>query len=267
MYINSKILSLAVAAAVCLATDAFVIVSPSVLSKSPVAIRMSDEYFDQPSDSSSDELVDVEATEVEQTELGGVVTSVLDELPSDISFDVNADTRAKINEALLKLEALTPTEDPTSSPLLNGVWSLKYAGGYSSDWALQSPTRQLALFLYSGGYSPGLFALSLASKLPPAICEVGDLVISISRDQPRIEANIKVKFFGGQENEISVKADLKTISGVRMTEEYASATVLGNDINLPDAARYSRDLYITYVDEDILVVRDASGVPEILVRK
>ena len=82
-----------------------------------------------------------------------------------------------INEYLLKLEAVNPTEQPVSSSLLNGVWSLRYAGGYDEDWALPSPTRQLALFLYSGGYSPGLFALRLASTLPSNLVETGELEI------------------------------------------------------------------------------------------
>ena len=43
--------------------------------------------------------------------------------------------------------------------------------------------------------------------------------------------------------------------------------MLGSKVDLPQAAQYSRDLYVTYVDEDLLVVRDASGVPEVLVRK
>lgn len=72
---------------------------------------------------------------------------------------------------------MNPTEDPTSSPLLNGVWALKYSGGYDNEWALNSPTRQIALFLYSGGYSPGLFALSLANSLPSGLVELGDLEI------------------------------------------------------------------------------------------
>jgi hypothetical protein len=41
----------------------------------------------------------------------------------------------------------------------------------------------LALVRYSGGYSPGVFALNLAnSQLPSVLVEVGDLEISISRD-------------------------------------------------------------------------------------
>ena len=123
------------------------------------------------------------------------------------------------------------------------------------------------MFLYSGGYSPGIFALSLAQNLPKAICETGDLSISISREQPRIEATIGIKLIGGTENEISVKCRLDVESSVRLTETYESASVLGQSVEIPEALQYSRELIVTYVDEDILVVRDASGVPEVLVRK
>lgn len=222
----------------------------------------------QPSDSSSEDLVDVESETIIPSAEGAIVNSLLDEIPAELSGNVSKETRSKINEALLKLEQLSPQEEATTSPLLNGVWSLRYAGGYSSDWALASPTRQLALFLYSGGYSPGIFALSLAQNLPAALCETGDLTISISREQPRIEAKVGVKFFGSStENEVVVKARLDIESGIRFSETYESATVLGRTIELPNAVQYARELIITYVDDDILVVRDASGVPEILVRK
>jgi hypothetical protein len=80
----------------------------------------------------------------------------------DSNSHANEQQRATINEAIYQLEALGSgsggsTNTPvTSSPLLNGVWELKYVGGYTLDGALPSPTRQLALFLYSGGYSPGV---------------------------------------------------------------------------------------------------------------
>ena len=38
--------------------------------------------------------------------------------------------RAEINEMVLKLEPMNPTELATSSPLLNGVWELLYTGGF-----------------------------------------------------------------------------------------------------------------------------------------
>ena len=36
---------------------------------------------------------------------------------------------------------------------------------------------------------------------------------------------------------------------------------------LPQQLQYSRLLFITYLDDDLLVVRDDTGVPEILFRK
>ena len=151
-----------------------------------VPLRMSDDGLDYPSDSSSEEhydtdpgVVDATSEDCPPTEAESLIDAVLAELPAldGLSLVVDASTRSSINEALLRLERLSPTEDAARSPLLNGVWTLRYAGGYTDDWALPSPTRQLALFLYSGGYSPGLFALGLAQKLPPALAEVGDLEI------------------------------------------------------------------------------------------
>lgn len=232
----------------------------------PTMTFMSDMADDFPSDSSSEEMIDVVSETVEPTPSDNIITSILDDLPTD-SMTTTKETRASINEALLKLECMNPTEDPTSSPLLNGVWALKYSGGYDNEWALNSPTRQIALFLYSGGYSPGLFALSLANSLPSGLVELGDLEIAISREQPRIEAKIDVTLFGGASNEVIVKAGLDTKSDVRMTETYEAASLLGQNVDLPQAVQYARDLYVTYLDEDILVVRDGSGVPEILMRK
>ena len=158
--------------------------APIISSSSSSVLRMSDEDdYDYPSDSSSEEkyemdaAVDVETKEPNEVE--AQVDSVFDLLPADLAGvdSMDAAKRADINEALLKLERMNPTDDPAFSPLLNGVWTLRYAGGYSNEWALPSPTRQLALFLYSGGYSPGLFALSLAQKLPKALVELGELEI------------------------------------------------------------------------------------------
>ncbi|EJK75970.1 hypothetical protein THAOC_02292 [Thalassiosira oceanica] len=246
---------------------------PLVSSVSRTLLAESDYDDSYPSDSSEDQHFTVEeesstTIDVENkpsTDSEAVVSSIIDYLPSTLG-EVSSEDRAAINEAVLRLEALNPTEDPAYSPLINGVWALKYAGGYS-DSKIPSPTRQLALFLYSGGYSPGLFALSLAQNLPSQLVELGDLEISISRAQPRIEAKIDVKLFGGSEEAVEVKARLEEESGLRFTETYESASVLGQTIDIPEQLQYSRELYVSYVDDDILVVRDGAGVPEILVRK
>ena len=251
--------------------------TPSI-SSSVIIQRMSETDYDDssPSDSSDDSSFTVQKSDTttatidvdnkQPTASETVVSSIMDYLPPSLSSDISASDRASINESILRLEALNPTKDPAYSPLINGVWTLKYAGGYSES-KIPSPTRDLALFLYSGGYSPGLFAVGLAQKLPSQLVELGDLEISISRVQPRIEAKIDVKLFGGSSESIEVRARLEEDSGLRFTETYESASVLGQMIDIPEALQYSRDLYVSYVDEDILVVRDAAGIPEILVRK
>ena len=125
--------------------------SPSFLSGPKSAFRSSKLYMsdDFPSDSSVEALYettaayDVESHLCSETESETLVNSILNELPASLvsGAGLSKDARAKINEALLKLEAMNPTENPTSSPLLNGVWSLRYAVGYSPEWALPSPTR------------------------------------------------------------------------------------------------------------------------------
>ena len=230
---------------------------------------------DSPSDTSSDpyydddEIVTVESEEFTPSESEVLVTSVLDLVPSEIGLAPSEEKRAEINEVLLKLEALNPTPQPANSPLLNGVWELNYAGLYSSEGSLLSPTRQLALFLYSGGYSPGLFALQLAKQLPSNLVDiVGSLDITISREAPRVEGQVTVKTLLGGESSVKVKSNLEVLSDIRLKETYESATVLGGQVvDLPGFMQYSRDIYVTYLDEDLLVIRDGSGVPELLIRK
>jgi hypothetical protein len=228
---------------------------------------MSDE---PPSDTSSDYFEDddeiiVVSEDFVPTLTESLVTSVLDLIPA--LGELEESKRSQINESLLKLEAFNPTPSPALSPLLNGVWELRYAGLYTSEGAIGafSPTRQLALFVYSGGYSPGLFALELAQKIP--FVEVSSLDVSISREQPRVEgtATINSPLLG--ESTVSVKSKLDVLSDVRLRETYESATVMGNSMEIPEVARYSREIYVTYVDEDLLIIRDGSGVPELLVRK
>jgi len=222
---------------------------------------------DSPSDSSDsffdddNEVVTVESEEFSPTESEILVTSVLDLISLD------EEPQAEINEVLLKLETLNPTPKPATSPLLNGIWELRYAGLYTSKGSLSSPTRQLALFLYSG--SPGLFALQLAKQLPSNLVDiVGTLDITISREAPRVEGLVTVNTLFGGESSVEVKSNLEVLSDIRIRETYESATVLGGQvIDLPEFLQYTRDIYVTYVDEELLVIRDGSGVPELLIRK
>jgi hypothetical protein len=117
-----------------------------------------------------------------------------------------------------------------------------------------------------------VFAYTLAQQLPNQLIDTSErsVEITISRSQPRIEASCNVKLFNGAvDGTITVSAHLEVLSDVRFRETYETATILGQEVpvTIPKQLRYSRDLYITYLDDDLLIVRDATGVPEILVRQ
>lgn len=220
--------------------------------------------------SSSSKTVAVESEDYDGTPSEAMVNSIMDLMPSDSFTSVSSEQRTAINEALYKLEALNPTDAPATSPLLNGVWSLRYCGGYTPEFALPSPTRQLALFLYDGGYSPGLFAYTLAQSLPKQLVETDELEITIQRSNPRVSASIGVKLLGGAvDGTVTVQARLDVESEMRLRETYEAASILGQPEprDIPAQLQYARDLFVTYVDDDLLIVRDGSGVPEVLVRK
>lgn len=207
------------------------------------------------------------------------VTNVLELLPTSIlSNDINEEVRSAINEAILKLEHMSSSSSSSIdgaalSPLLNGVWELKYYGGYTTDgFTLSaSPTRQFALFLYSGGYSPGMFAYQTALSLLPKnnpLVTLGPIEITISRVQPRIEATVPIQIGSITNSYIRITAKLEVKSNIRLRETYESINIVGlTNVPIPSLLQYSRDIYVTYVDNDLLIIRDGSGIPEILIRK
>ena len=98
--------------------------------------------------------------------------------------------------------------------------------------------------------------------------------ITISRSQPRIEASVSIKLLNGfVDGTITIQSQLDILSPIRFRETYISTTISNfgifsmDTINIPKQIQYSRDVYITYLDDDLLIVRDASGIPEVLFRK
>lgn len=128
--------------------------------------------------------------------------------------------RLVINELLLQLESVNPTDSPARSPLLTGGWSFAYNGNIAPG-PVPSPTRPIALLMYAGGFSPGTFgltvrpawdavhhaavcsrlkrvdALQVASMLPANILKTSDFKLSIAGIEPYTSvASITVETLG-----------------------------------------------------------------------
>jgi len=162
--------------------------------------------------------------------------------------------KAIIGEVLLALEAQNPTSSPATSPLLEGKWK----------------------FLYASGLSPGLKALQLllrgtksAPKSPSGadLVDVADTYLTIQSEQPRAISEVKVRVLSF-ENTVKLSSKLEAESGVRLVETYDAAESDYMSLRLPfqTPVQFKRSVLVSYLDEDLLVVRDSAGRPDILTR-
>ncbi len=178
-------------------------------------------------------------------------------------------SRRQFNDQLLSLESTNVVDSPVSSPLLPGTYELRYIGNYEPGLANFSPTRQLALFLYAGGYSPGALLLQSLSTGPLSkIAKEPPLVkVTISESDGVLTSTASLNIDAGVASaDLKIESSLEKVSDRCIKETYSRFTASDRDFALPDFAKYTRDLFITYLDDDILVVRDGTGVPEVLVR-
>jgi len=175
-------------------------------------------------------------------------------------------TRAAVLELLAKLEPTNPTEAPATSPLLNGCWTVAYTG--YAPGPLKSPTRPIALFLYAGGYTPGLAGLAIADALPDSLVSAGELTVTIARDQPRVEAATTLSVVGAGARDVKIQASLEAETAMRLRETYDAFDLgAGGKREFPDQLKYQRNVFVTYLDDELLIARDDSGVPSVLLRK
>lgn len=172
--------------------------------------------------------------------------------------------RLLVSEMLTKVEATNPESEPAYSALLDGTWEVAYSGGVSPG-PIPSPTREIALLMYAGGFTPASFFLSVGNRLPDSLLVLSKPSITISPSQPRSTATVSASAFG-QTQTLVLKSDLEVESATRLRETYSAAEVAGQVLTLPDPLKWERHLFVTYLDATTLVVRDDTGAPEILVR-
>lgn len=162
--------------------------------------------------------------------------------------------RAVVGEILLALEACNPTRSPATSPLLNGKWKI----------------------LYASGASPGLKAfqtlLKYAKLVPKSpsgadLVDIQDAYLTIGPDQPRCVSSVATRVLS-LDNIVKLTSRLEAESAVRLCETYDSAESEYLSLKLPfqNPIQYKRSVLVSYLDDDLLVVRDSLGRPDILMR-
>jgi len=164
-----------------------------------------------------------------------------------LGTSVSGLSKAELNEYILKLEKLNPTEDPALSPLLNGIWGV----------------------VKTSTFSPVLVGIQAIRAVPGGgrILDVQDLAITIRQDYPRVTAATQFKL-AGRGLGVSVVTDIEVESGVRVKESYVSGKLGPLKIPLSTVKTFSRALLISYLDEDLLIARNQyGGSPQVLSRR
>jgi len=195
-----------------------------------------------------------------------VYASAMDDILGKLSRETTptVQDRLLVCEKLPQLEAKNPTTNPAYSPYLDGEWELIYSGGVSPG-PVPFPTRELSLLMYAGGFTPGMFLMSVANKVPGGALRLTNPKITIESQMSSATAKVTASAFGS-EYELSLKTTLEAESALRLRETYTEAIVAGRQVALPDMLKWERLLFVTYLDARLMVVRDETGAPDILLR-
>ncbi|KAF2604141.1 hypothetical protein F2Q70_00024475 [Brassica cretica] len=186
--------------------------------------------------------------------------------------------RIDVNERITSLERLNPSPRPTTSPCFEGKWNFEWFG--------------------SG--SPGLLAARVIfERFPSTLANLSRMEIVIKDANAKATANIKL--LNSIESKIILSSKLTVEGPLRLREEYVEGMVesptvieeavpeqlkgalgqatttlqqlpdlikdtLSSGLRIPLNGSFERFFMISYLDEEVLIVRDTSGVPEVLTR-
>ncbi|XP_027175863.1 probable plastid-lipid-associated protein 13, chloroplastic [Coffea eugenioides] len=186
--------------------------------------------------------------------------------------------RIDVNERIVSLERLNSIPRPTTSPYLEGQWNFKWFGDGS----------------------PGFFAAKLVFQtFPSTLATLSKLDVLIKDGYANITASLK--FVNSIDSNFILSTRLSVEGPLRMKEEYvegvfespklneetipeqlkgafsqAVSTVeqlpgpirdaVASGLKVPLGGRIQRLFMISYLDDEILIIRGIGGVPEVLTR-
>ncbi|EEE61860.1 hypothetical protein OsJ_16535 [Oryza sativa Japonica Group] len=177
-----------------------------------------------------------------------------------------------VNERIVGLERLNPTPRPTTSPFLEGRWNFEWFGD-SSPGALaarllfeRSPTT-VAHFtgldvLIKDGYSQNSFQRKVQSKflLTTQLSVEGP----IRMKEEYVEGLIEIPRIREETLPDQLKGFFGQTAGALQQLPAPIRDAVSEGIKLPLNGMFQRLFMISYLDEEILIIRDASGAPDVL---
>ncbi|XP_054787750.1 probable plastid-lipid-associated protein 13, chloroplastic isoform X4 [Prosopis cineraria] len=186
--------------------------------------------------------------------------------------------RIDVTERITSLERLNPTPRPTTSPFLEGRWNCEWFG--------------------SG--SPGLFAARfIFENFPSSLATLSKMDVYVKDGNANITASMRL--LNSIESKIILSTKLSVEGPLRLKEEFVEGILespkvieesvpeqlkgaLGQAANavqqlpvpirdavtsglkVPLSGSFQRLFMISYLDDEILIIRDTAGMPEVLTR-
>ncbi|TKY53256.1 plastid-lipid-associated protein 13 [Spatholobus suberectus] len=183
-----------------------------------------------------------------------------------------------VNERITGLERLNPTPRPTTSPFLEGRWN----------------------FEWFGSASPGLFAARFIFEIfPSSLANLSKMDVFIKDGSAKITANMRL--LTSIESKVILSTKLSVEGPLRMKEEYVEGVLVSptiieervpeqlkgalgqatnalqqlpapirdpvaSGLKVPLSGSFQRLFMISYLDEEILIIRNTAGIPEVLTR-
>ncbi|XP_011625431.1 probable plastid-lipid-associated protein 13, chloroplastic [Amborella trichopoda] len=196
-----------------------------------------------------------------------------------VTGSITNEQKIDVTERITSLERLNPTPRPTSSPYVEGQWK----------------------FLWWGSGTPLLFATRYLFEIVPSALASLSGLDALFKDGFGY-ATASLKFINAIESKVTVKTKFTVEGPIRLREEYveglleppsvseeaipeqlkgaygqASGTLqqfpdpikdaISNGLKIPLSGTFQRMIMISYLDEEIFILRNVNGEPEVLSRQ